>query len=165
MPRQRQVASPKYANRLDLVAPAAAGTAPPPSQPVTVATGQPYGEAGSQRAAMQAIPLPDARAADQRATAPAPAAPAPPAAPGPYDGSQLQSEARAATFQPVPIGAPTARPGEPVTAGAALGAGPGPEALGVPSSSPQTTADLLSRLAYRTPEIQDLLNRANGGML
>lgn len=31
----------------------------------------------------------------------------------------------------VPLGAATARPGEPVTAGAATGPGPGPEALGL----------------------------------
>lgn len=37
----------------------------------------------------------------------------------------------------VPFGAPTQRPGEPVTAGAPRGAGPGPEALNLPTSTNQ----------------------------
>lgn len=162
MPRTRKPeAAPRYANRQDLVAPAAAGTEPPapPSQPLTVAPGQPYGEAGAQRDAMRALPLPDLRGQQQQAAAPQASIP------GPYDGSQLQADARAMPFRPVPLGAPTTRPDEPVTAGAPLGAGPGPEVLSGPTTTPQTTADLLSRLAYRTPEIQDLLNRASSGQL
>lgn len=36
---------------------------------------------------------------------------------------------------PMPLTAPTARPNEPVTAGAAMGAGPGTEALNLPMTS------------------------------
>lgn len=38
-------------------------------------------------------------------------------------------ESNPAAPPPVELGAPTERPGQPVTAGAALGPGPGPEAL------------------------------------
>jgi len=51
----------------------------------------------------------------------------------------------------VPLSAPTQRPDEPVTAGAALGAGPGPEALGpaqtMRTAQYQSASDLLSQLA------------------
>jgi hypothetical protein len=45
-----------------------------------------------------------------------------------------QSDTGSAPASPiVPLGAPTQQPGTPVTAGAPMGAGPGPEALGLPS--------------------------------
>lgn len=46
--------------------------------------------------------------------------------------------------EPMPLNAPTARPNEPVTAGAALGAGPGMEALNLPQSrtAEQPDADM-----------------------
>lgn len=167
MPRARKppTAMGVSANRTDLAAPVPTPP-PPPSQPLTVAPGQPYGEAGAQRDAMRALPLPDIRGQQQAAIGQPPPAPGPAATPAAYDGSQLQAEARAMPFRPVPLGAPTARPNEPVTAGSPLGAGPGPEALNPAAApTPQTTADLLSRLAYRSPEIQDLLNRASSGHL
>lgn len=37
--------------------------------------------------------------------------------------------------EPVPLGAPTDRPGEPVTAGVPVGPGPGAEVLGLPDES------------------------------
>lgn len=50
-----------------------------------------------------------------------------------------------------PLSAPTQRPDEPVTAGAALGPGPGPEALGpaqtMRTAQYQSASDLLSQLA------------------
>lgn len=71
-----------------------------PRQPVRTATGQAYGQAGAQAAAQRAIPLPQQ--------------------PSPQMGSA----------PPLPFDAPTQRPGEPVTAGLPIGAGPGPEVLG-----------------------------------
>lgn len=45
-----------------------------------------------------------------------------------------------------PLDAPSERPNEPVTAGAALGAGPGPEVLGQVGGAPGKITDLLSQL-------------------
>ena len=64
--------------------------------------------------------------------------------------------------QVIPLSAPTQRPNEPVTAGAALGPGPGPEALGpasdMRSAQYQSASDLLSQLASGSdsPDLQAL---------
>ncbi len=47
-----------------------------------------------------------------------------------------------------PLSAPSARPDEPVTAGAALGPGPGPEALGIPDAQAEIAADLAQVRRY-----------------
>lgn len=97
MPRgSRRAGTPgvTYSNRTDLN-----GTVP-----VMAAPDQPYGEAGAQRAAQQAVPLRGA-----------PPVPRPPVTP-----DQVPN-----------LLDPTARPGEPVTAGLPVGAGPGPEVLGM----------------------------------
>lgn len=75
------------------------------NQPVRTAPDQPYGTAGAQAAAQRAMPLP--------ASAPPSASPAPAVSPPPEPGM---------------LHAPSARPGEPLTAGLPVGAGPGPEA-------------------------------------
>lgn len=77
-------------------------------QPVTVATGQPYGARQEQVAAQRAVPLP--------AAPPVPATP-----PGPAPGSFGRFDR------------PTERPDEPLTAGLPIGAGPGPEAVHAPA--------------------------------
>lgn len=82
------------------------------AQPVKTAPGQVYGAQAAQARAQQAVPLP---------TSPPAQAPAPQPMPTPPDPGMLH--------------APTARPGEPVTAGLPIGAGPGPEAL--PGGLPQ----------------------------
>lgn len=46
------------------------------------------------------------------------------------------------------FGAPSARPGEPVTAGAAMGAGPGPEALGLKTDDDLYAEDKAKLAAY-----------------
>lgn len=78
-----------YANRSDLN--------PAHKLPVTTAPGQSYGEAGQQAAAQAAVPE----------------------ASGPLGGPDLASAQQSANnFQPppvVPLGAPSLRPGEPVT--------------------------------------------------
>lgn len=63
----------------------------------------------------------------------------------------------------IPFGAPTQNPGEPVTAGAALGPGIGPEAAGISSDSDQTLDQLagllpslavIANLPSATPEVR-----------
>lgn len=54
-----------------------------------------------------------------------------------------------------PFGAPTNQPGTPVTAGAALGAGPGTEALGLPD---QPSDDMQRLLAY-LPVLEFMANQ------
>jgi hypothetical protein len=74
--------------------------------PATAAPGQTYGQAGQQLAAQSAVPM-----GQQPTTTPGAATP-PTAAPGVTPGSLG------------PLTAPTARPDEPLTAGAPFGAGP-----------------------------------------
>lgn len=57
----------------------------------------------------------------------------------------------------VPMGAPTQRPGEPVTAGAASGAGPGPESLDLPNMQQQDVQQLASYL----PVFEFMANQPN----
>lgn len=63
----------------------------------------------------------------------------------------------------IPFGAPTQNPGEPITAGAALGPGIGPEAAGISSDSSQTLDQLagllpslgvIANLPSATPEVR-----------
>lgn len=111
-----------------------------PKQAPKAATGQPYGEAGKQLAAQQAIPLPDNTALP----APRPAPAMPMVAPG-----ALGAFSR-----------PTERPAEPVTAGAPVGAGPGPE---ITATASETDPILYLEAAYRRwgyPEIHELLVNA-----
>ena len=62
-----------------------------------------------------------------------------------------------------PLYAPTARPGEPITSGIPMGAGPGPEVLGLNSALPkEKISDVLAKmLPYdSTGEIAILYQRA-----
>jgi hypothetical protein len=62
----------------------------------------------------------------------------------------LTAPSGASGGQPVPVtpfGAPSQRPDEPVTSGAPLGPGPGPESLGLPSS-PQLLQQDAQSLAH-----------------
>lgn len=56
-----------------------------------------------------------------------------------------------------PFDAPSADPGMPVTAGAPMGAGPGPEALGLPTQDDEVKADLEKLRPY----LPTLIARAN----
>ena len=94
--------------------------------PVQAATGQAYGQAKAQLEAQRAVPV-----------APPPAA-TPMGDPAPVQG---------APGPPVPLDAPTGRPGEPLTAGAALGPGPGPDVLPrVPEGVDPDLANLAKQL-------------------
>jgi hypothetical protein len=62
-----------------------------------------------------------------------------------------------------PLFAPTERPDEPITSGIAMGAGPGPEALGMNSAAPkEKISDVLMKLLPydETGEIAILYQRA-----
>lgn len=120
-----------YGNRTDLNA--------QHSLPVAAAPHQTYGAVQAQMEAQRQVPM---------AAPPSPAA-APQAAPG--AGSPPAQP-------PIPPGAhgplerPTERPTEPVTAGAPLGPGPGPEAIPGGPSNPQNTnlSTMLAQIARAT---------------
>lgn len=59
----------------------------------------------------------------------------------------------------VPLSAPSQRPNEPVTAGAALGAGPGIEALGLDASNQQQQEIAQARLDAYRPVLMYLASR------
>lgn len=103
--------------------------------PVQAASGQAYGVRGQQEAAQRAVPL--RRAGLPSGTPPAAQAASSPAPPAP----------------PPPLDAPTAMPGEPLTAGSMFGAGPGPEMLA--DGAPQRMSELLGRLPA-TGDLADL---------
>ncbi len=96
-----------------------------PAQKLAQLPGAQYGQQAAFAAQQKGAPLPQAN----------------PVAAAPVAGQDRQ---------PVPFDAPTQRPDEPVTSGAALGPGPGPEAL-APAVGPQqsygTLADVLQGLS------------------
>ena len=64
-------------------------------------------------------------------------------------GARASDVRAAAAGAPVtPLYAPTERPEEPITAGIAMGAGPGPEVLGINQPSADTDADRQRLLSY-----------------
>jgi hypothetical protein len=79
------------------------------------------------------------------------------------DGA-LTPSASAPAFQPplevTPFGAPTQMPGMPVTSGAALGAGPGLEALGLVSDE-ETYAEDRKKLVAYLPALEYIANGPN----
>ncbi len=103
--------------------------------PIMAAPDQPYGEAGAQRASQQAVPLRN------------PSAVAPPPSPGSVD-----------------LMGPSARPGEPVTAGVPSGAGPGLEALGM-GPRPSAALEELRAIYLAFPEegIRELIEELERG--
>lgn len=92
-----------------------------------------YGEQQAYQAQQQGAPL----AADQ--------------------GGQMSQTHAANIANIIPMGAPTQRPGEPVTSGAAAGAGPGPESLGLPNMQQQDVQQLSSYL----PVFEFMANQPN----
>jgi hypothetical protein len=112
---------------------------PGSKQAISVMPGQDYGQAGQDQAAQQAVRMGGAT------PLPSPAQ----AGPGGQQGQAPQSP----QYEGGDFGAPSSRPDEPVTAGAPVGPGPGPEALntapGVPSAAAGTGAmtALLQRLS------------------
>lgn len=132
-----------YAQRTDLT-----GT-----QPIRAATGQAYGERAEQVAAQRAIPL-------AGRTSPGPSAPPtrPPVA-GSSGGGRGGPALSLMPGQLTPLDAPSQRPDEPVTAGLAMGAGPGPEVLGLLAGQQDSVAAELRAIYARFPteEMRSLL--------
>lgn len=91
------------------------------AQPAQAPTGLPYGEHQASIESQQALPM--AQVVPPTGTA-GPSAPQDPA-------MRLQEAIGAARRMrpPAPLTGPTKRPGEPITAGMAVGPGPGPEVL------------------------------------
>lgn len=116
-----------------------------PAQNVKSVPGQRYGEGVEQAALQRAMPAPDLQAS---APAAAPAgAVAPVAAPTPGAAWAAQLAAARSTAGAGLMNAPTGRPAEPVTAGMALGPGPGPEMLRpVAQTSTRAFFEQVSRL-------------------
>jgi len=98
----------------------------PGKQPLGTPTGMPYGEGGALTQLQKSAPM----AASPGGATPAPAGGTGPAGP---------------PANVTPFGASTQQPGTPVTAGAALGPGPGPEALGIPNAP---SADMKALVNY-----------------
>jgi hypothetical protein len=57
-----------------------------------------------------------------------------------------------------PLSAPSARPGEPVTAGASMGAGPGLESLGLSNPDEQVRQQDAQQLAQYLPVLEYVSN-------
>jgi hypothetical protein len=103
------------------------------------APGQTYGMASQQMASQAAVPMGSA----------------------PTDVAAAQ-QSRSASVRPTPLTAPTARPNEPITAGAPFGEGPGPVSSGIPMYNPRGQAlQELRNIAQYFPsdDLEDLLSR------
>lgn len=124
-----------YQNRTDLNKPTVV--------PIRAATGQQYGKAGAQIAAQRAMPI----AAPPPPATGAPVGPpagGPPAPPVPPPGAVM------------PLDAPTQRPNEPITAGMAVGPGPGVEANPFSAVGSPDDAVLALRAAYSVYPSEEL---------
>ena len=130
-----------YPNRTDLNA--------PKTQPITTATGQPYGAATAQHAAQAAIPLPGPGAG-------LPAQSTPAAGPGAGTPGPATSPGGLGS-----IAAPSDMPQQPLTAGLTGGPGPGPEALAAPDPLVKAAA-VLNTLGHNAdPQTAALRARVN----
>lgn len=137
-----------YGNRTDLNN---------PKIPTIVPKGAQYG----QRQALET---------SQRVLPPAPGSPGEAApigatgvAPGGPTGPGAGAEAPAGPVQLPAFTRPTERPGEPVTHGLPVGAGGGPEVLGMPPNNMQQLLDQLARQPFASPAIQQLAAYVKSG--
>lgn len=137
-----------YGNRTDLNA--------KPRAPITAVPGQPYGEAGAQIEAQRAVPMG------------VPGLPTPPR--GRMGNPPPVSSV---TTDPIPLDAPSMRPGEPVTAGVPSGPGPGPEALNIPDEEEMDLAllapylpalELMSSQPFATSAGRNFVRRIRGAI-
>lgn len=106
------------------------------SLPARAAPGQTYGKAQQQLQAQKIVPM-----APPRLALPTPVSPSGPAgpAPAPSPGAGPLLSPGAAPGAAGDLHRPSERPQEPVTAGAPIGAGPGPEAIPQGPTSPTNT--------------------------
>lgn len=135
-------------------------------QGVKVAQGLPYGQGEEMAAAQRAIPLPDNRTAPSQAPPMSIGSQGSPNQNAPGPGGNLEQAIAAAAQAPDPLGGladPTNRPGEPITAGLPVGAGPGPQAV---AQSAQQRASVASFFALASevfggdPLMADMAQRA-----
>lgn len=82
------------------------------------------------------------------------ASPSPQGQAQPFDANALPPNPAAG--QVTPLSAPTGRPGEPVTSGAAMGAGPGTSALG--GGTEQTSAQDMGKISQSLPLFEMMAN-------
>lgn len=143
------------------------------TQPVQTAASQAYGVAGEQKQAMTAMPLPDSRAPApaSKGTGASPGAgvvaPSPaPGTPNVLDPMQVaMGTARQIPKPPAILGAPSQNEAQPVTAGLPMGAGPGPEALGVQPIRTDPVVEVLEAAAVLTgaPQLMEAARRRRRG--
>lgn len=102
-----------------------------PSQVVSTAPGQAYGDAKQQAMSQRTAPM--------AAAQPLPKAPS---------GGEVAAQASLPPFQGLPLGAPSARPDEPITHGVDIGPGGGSDVLNLPQqpSGPQGTGQMTALL-------------------
>lgn len=105
-----------------------------PAQVMSTAPGQDYGAQTDQMNQQRVEPMAG------QAPLPPPAAPGAPAP----DAGQAPPQYGGGAFN-----APSARPGEPVTAGAAIGPGPGPEALNFQPQEPGAGTGQMTQLLQK----------------
>ena len=114
--------------------------------PISTATNQQYGMRLAQQKAQQAVPM-----GQSPVTVPSP----------------VQPQRRVAPGTLTPLTAPTARPNEPITAGANFGAGPNAMGAGImPVIEPAD--DVLNKLMYLNtmypnPDLQNLISVLRDG--
>jgi len=138
-----------YGNRSDLNS----------SMPVETATNQAYGAASEQRAAQQAIPV-AAQPIAGASSGPMPQSAGPTQPTAPMMADQMTSLPQ---VNPgfMDLMAPTERPDEPVTHGAPLGPGGGPEVLGGPPLvSLAGQLNIMANMPNASPELMDLAHAA-----
>lgn len=133
---------------------------PPPAQPAQVSGPGPMSRRTDGGAAQAMMDLPNAKYGENsqfqslQQGASLSASPSPTGTPVGMDANGLPPNPAAS--QVVPIGAPTNRPNEPVTSGAALGAGPGPASLGI--NPGQVERQDLSTISTSMPLLEYLAN-------
>lgn len=135
---------------------------PPPAQPAQVSGPGPMSRRTDGGAAQALQQLPNAKYGENaqyqslQQGAPLAASGQGPSA-SPLDPGSMPPNPAAG--QVVPFSAPSNRPSEPVTAGAALGAGPGPESLGI--APQQVEQQDMQSLAANMPIYEFLANLPN----
>lgn len=80
-------------------------------------------------------------------------------------GAQMARAQRPPMPQVTPIGAPTMRPDEPITAGAPVGPGPGPEVLGLKTTADTQLADMNKLSRYLPLMEKYAMSPASSGTL
>lgn len=136
---------------------------PPPQNPAQVSGPGPMSKRTDGGPAQALRDLPDSRYGENsqfqalQQGASLSASPSPQGQAQPFDASALPPNPLAG--QVTPLSAPTGRPNEPVTAGAALGPGAGPEALG--ATPAQTEAQTVSKVAQSMSYFEMLANMNN----